>query len=43
MSAQPGDQHWFISLNGKRYGPYSFAALAKAASKGVIDGDTSVW
>jgi len=43
MSAQPGDQHWFISLNGKRYGPYSFAALAEAAAKGVIKGDTSVW
>jgi hypothetical protein len=43
MSAQPGDQHWFISLNGKRYGPYSFAALAEAAAKGVIDGNTTVW
>jgi hypothetical protein len=43
MSAQPGDQHWFISLNGKRYGPYSFAALAEAAAKGVIDGNVTVW
>src|SRR6516225_2878361 len=43
MSAQPGDQHWFISLKGKRYGPYSFAALTEAAAKGVIDGNTSVW
>jgi hypothetical protein len=43
MSAQPGDQHWFISLNGKRYGPYTFAALSEAAAKGVIDANTSVW
>jgi hypothetical protein len=43
VSAQPGDQHWFISLNGKRYGPYSFAALSEAVAKGVIDGNTSVW
>jgi hypothetical protein len=43
MSAQPGDQHWFISLKGKRYGPYSFAALSEAVAKGVIDGNTSVW
>jgi hypothetical protein len=43
MSAQPSDQHWFISLNGKRYGPYSFTALSEAVAKGVIDGNTSVW
>jgi hypothetical protein len=43
MCAQPVDKHWFISLNGKRYGPYTYAALAEAAAKGVIDGDTSVW
>src|SRR6516225_4680978 len=43
MSAQPGDQHWFISLKGKRYGPFSFAALSEAVAKGVIDGNTSVW
>jgi hypothetical protein len=41
--SQPVDKHWFISLNGKRYGPYTYAALAEAAAKGVIDGDTSVW
>jgi hypothetical protein len=43
MSAQPRDQHWFISLKGKRYGPYSFAALSEAVAKGVIDRNTSVW
>src|ERR1700680_4263807 len=43
MCAQPVDKHWFIALNGKRYGPYPYAALAEAAAKGVIDGDTSVW
>ena len=43
MCAQPVDQHWFISLNGKRYGPYTFAALSQAAAKGVIKADTNVW
>jgi hypothetical protein len=43
MSAQPVDQHWFISLHGKRYGPYTFAALSQAAAKGVIKADTNVW
>jgi len=43
MSAQPGDRHWFITLNGKRYGPYTFAALTEAAAKGVITRETRVW
>jgi hypothetical protein len=43
MCAQPVEKHWFISLKGKRYGPYTFAALAEAAAKGVIDADTNVW
>jgi GYF domain 2 len=43
MCAQPVDKHWFISLKGKRYGPYTFAALTEAADKGVIDADTNVW
>jgi GYF domain 2 len=37
------DQHWFISVHGKRYGPYTFAALTEAAVKGVITPDTNVW
>jgi hypothetical protein len=43
MNTQLVDQHWFISLNGKRYGPYTFAALTEAAAKGVITADTNVW
>src|SRR6202030_2222486 len=43
MNTQLVDQHWFISLHGKRYGPYTFAALAEAAAKGVITADTNVW
>jgi hypothetical protein len=43
MCAQPVDRHWFITLNGKRYGPYTFAALTEAAAKGVITGETRVW
>src|ERR1700733_11833668 len=43
MNAQPSDRHWFISRDGKRYGPYTFEALTAAAGKGLIDGDTIVW
>src|SRR5579871_6581050 len=43
MNTQLVDQHWFISLNGKRYGPYTFAALVEAAGKGVVTSETSVW
>jgi hypothetical protein len=43
MNTQLVDQHWFVSLNGKRYGPYTFAALIEAASKGVITAETNIW
>jgi GYF domain 2 len=43
MNAQTGERHWFISRDGKRYGPYTFEALVAAAAKGVIDADTVVW
>jgi hypothetical protein len=43
MNTQLVDQHWFISLHGKRYGPYTFAALVEAAAKGVVTAETSVW
>ena len=43
MCAQPVEQHWFISLKGRRYGPYSYAALTEAATRGVIDSETMVW
>src|SRR5215468_9580847 len=35
--------HWFISLNGKSHGPFTFTTLAKAAADGVITADTDVW
>jgi hypothetical protein len=43
MGAQAVDRHWYISRHGKRYGPYTFAALTEAAAKGVITADTNVW
>src|SRR5580693_3284200 len=43
MCAQPVDRHWFITLNDKRYGLYTFAALTEAAAKGVVTGETRVW
>lgn len=43
MSAPPDEKTWFVSLNDKRYGPFTFEALTEAAAKGVIDGETSVW
>jgi GYF domain 2 len=43
MAAQPDDKHWFVSLNSKRYGPFTFSALTEAASRGVINPDTVVW
>jgi hypothetical protein len=43
MAGQPDDKHWFVSLNGKRYGPFTFSALTEAASRGVINPDTVVW
>src|SRR5262249_2992709 len=43
MKTQVVDQHWFVSLNGKRYGPYTFTALTEAAAKGFITAETHVW
>jgi len=43
MNTQLARQHWFVLLNGKRHGPFTFAALTKAAKKGVITAETSVW
>jgi hypothetical protein len=37
------DQHWFVLLNGKRHGPFTFATLTKAAANGVITAETDVW
>jgi len=36
-------QHWFILLNGKRYGPYTLPALVKGVEKGVIRQGAGVW
>jgi hypothetical protein len=43
MNTQLAGQHWFVLLNGKRHGPFPFAALTKAAKQGVITADTNVW
>jgi GYF domain 2 len=43
MNTQLAGQHWFVLLNGKRHGPFAFAALTKAAKQGVITADTNVW
>src|SRR6266436_9472304 len=43
MNTQLVDQHWFVSVNGKRYGPYTFAALTEAAAKGVVTAETHIW
>ncbi len=43
MSAPQDAKNWFVLLKGKRYGPYTFAALAHAAEKGVVDPEAGVW
>ena len=43
MNTQLAGQHWFVLLNGKRHGPFTFAAMTKAAKQGVITAETNVW
>jgi GYF domain 2 len=43
MSATQDAKNWFVLLKGKRYGPYTFAALVQAAEKGVVDQEAGVW
>jgi GYF domain 2 len=43
MSATQDAKNWFVLLKGKRYGPYTFAAIVQAAEKGVVDHDAGVW
>jgi hypothetical protein len=43
MNTQLAGQHWFVLLSGKRHGPFTFAALTKAAKKGVITAETNIW
>ena len=43
MNTPLARQHWFVLLNGKRHGPFTFATLTKAAKKGVITAETNIW
>jgi hypothetical protein len=42
MSATQEPKIWFVLLNGKQHGPYSFAALVQAAKSGRLDLDDGV-
>jgi hypothetical protein len=43
MNTPLARQHWFVLLNGKRHGPFTFATLTTAAKKGVITAETNIW
>jgi GYF domain 2 len=43
MKSQAAGQHWFVLLDGKRHGPFTYADLTKAARDGLITADTNVW
>jgi GYF domain 2 len=43
MKSQAAAQHWFVLLDGKRHGPFTYADLTKAARDGLITADTNVW
>jgi len=43
MKMQSDRQHWFVLLNGKRHGPFTYAELTKAAREGLITADTNIW
>lgn len=43
MNTQSAQQHWFVLLNGKRHGPFTFATLTQAAKNGVISSETNIW
>src|SRR5579862_6417069 len=43
MVLQEIDRNWYFSRSGKRYGPYTYAALTEAAQRGVITADTNIW
>jgi GYF domain 2 len=43
MKTQSDRQHWFVLLNGKRHGPFTYAELTKAAREGLITGQTNIW
>lgn len=43
MKTQSDRQHWFVLLNGKRHGPFTYAELTKAAREGLITAQTNIW
>jgi hypothetical protein len=43
MNTPSARQHWFVLLNGKRHGPFTFATLTTAAKKGIITAETNIW
>lgn len=43
MKTQLDRQHWFVLLNGKRHGPFTYAELTKAAREGLITAETNIW
>jgi hypothetical protein len=42
-SATQNTENWFVLLKGQQYGPYSFAALVRAAGRGVFGPEAGVW
>src|SRR5215472_15567139 len=43
MKTRSDGQHWFVLLDGKRHGPFTYADLTKAAREGLIAADTNIW
>jgi len=43
MKTQSDRQHWFVLLNGKRHGPFTYAELTRAAREGLITAETNIW
>jgi hypothetical protein len=43
MKSQSAGQHWFVLLDGKRHGPFTYAELTRAARDGVITAETNIW
>jgi hypothetical protein len=43
MPATQDAENWFVSFKDKRYGPYTFSALAQEAERGLVDREAGVW
>jgi uncharacterized protein DUF4339 len=43
MKTQAVGQHWFVLLDGKRHGPFTYAELTRAARDGLMTADTNIW